>query len=296
MRRLWVLFVGLVACHGDRGPAAPHGVSSPLVAGGVVEKVARGFQFTEGPLWFGGRLLFADIPADAILQLSPTGTVTRFRSPSQKANGLAIDRQGRLLASESATHRLTRTRQDGTIEVVAAGFEGHGFNGPNDLIVRSDGTIYLTDPDGEANPDDRQPFQGVFRVDPKGNLSVFARDMTEPNGIALSPDETKLYVVDWGRKLVEQYWLRADGTPDGSSILATTAEWPDGMTVDDAGDVFVATQVGVQVFGRNGEHLDLVQLPEQPSNCSFGDADGRTLFITGRTSVYRVRVRERGRP
>jgi gluconolactonase len=261
-----------------------------------VEKVQGGFEFTEGPLWFGGRLLFADIPADVIFQLVPPGTATRYRFPSHNANGLAVDPQGRLVASENGTHRLTRSFADGQVETIAAKYEGKSFNGPNDVIVRRDGAIYFTDPDGEADANDRQPFQGVFRLDPGGSLALVARDMKEPNGIALSPDETTLYVVDWGLNRVDRLALNADGTAGAPTPLVTTAVWPDGMAVDDAGDLYVATKAGVQVFRPEGTSRGTIEVPEQPSNCAFGGADRRTLYITARTSVYRVSLDVPGPP
>jgi gluconolactonase len=247
-------------------------------------------------LWIGGRLLFADIPSNIILQLDPTGNVKAFRSPSNNANGLAVDAQGRLIVCENGSHRLTRTLTDGSTVTIASNLDGRRFNGPNDVIVRSDGTIYFTDPDGEADPADRQPFQGVFRVDSGGSLSVLSREMREPNGIAFSPDEKTLYVVDWGTSQILMMGINADGTAGAAAEFTKTGERPDGMTVDHDGNVYVATGVGVQVFGPDGVLRGVIALPEQPSNCAFGGADGRTLYITARTSLYSVRVGVAGPP
>jgi gluconolactonase len=273
----------------------------PLTGRGDVEKVRGGFTFTEGPVWIAskGLLLFSDIPADTIHQLQPPATVTVFRMPSGRSNGLGLDPRGRLIASEGDNRRVSRTLADGSVETVADRWQGKRLNSPNDNITRSDGTIYFTDPPygvptGQARELD---FQGVFRVDPAGTLHLESRDMNRPNGVALSPDEKTLYVDDTADGLVRKFPVRPDGSLGPPTIFVpATGGGGDGMAMDDAGNLYVTTNAGVTVYKPNGMPWGTIPLPEVPTNCTFGGPDRKTLYITVPTSLYRLALRIPGLP
>ncbi len=279
-----------------------------------LERIATGFWFTEGPLWLGDRLIFSDIPNSRIVQLRelPEGPEVRtIRSPSQLANGLTVDREGRLLACEGAARRLTRTEPDGRITVLADRFNGRRINSPNDVIVSSNGTIYFSDPfwaNGFGNPfgpnvqpSDRElQFDGVFRLAPNGTLDVVADDFERPNGLALSPDEKTLYVDDTRRFHIRAFDVRSDGTlANGrvhAEIRAAEAGVPDGMKVDREGNIYCTGPGGVWIVAPSGEILGRILPPEVPANVAWGGSDWSTLYLTARTSVYKIQVNIPGIP
>jgi gluconolactonase len=262
------------------------------------------FAFTEGPLWLPaeGALLFTDIPNARIWRLGPSGSFTLFRAPSGAANGLALDVSGALLAAEHGNRRVSRTLADGGLATLVDRWDGGRLNSPNDLIVRSDGTLYFTDPPYGVSQALRElSFQGVFRVDPSGTLSLIAADMNRPNGIALSPDEKVLYVSDTATSLVRQYTVNPDGTPVSPVTFTSTTVGGgggggDGVAIDDLGNVYVTTAGGVKVFRPDGGFRGRIVLPQEPANVSFGDADRRSLYATSRTGLYRVRLQVPGLP
>lgn len=276
----------------------------PLQGIGAVQQVRAGFMFVEGPQWrtSEGDLLFSDIPANTIHRLQGAMGVTVFRMPSDNSNGLAMDAMGRLHAAEHGSRSLTRTRADGSRETLASGFVEGGamrrLNSPNDVIVRSDGTVYFTDPPYGINPATQQEltFNGVFRRTSAGALSAEWRGAraTRPNGIALSPDERVLYFTDTNDGRVHAMDVAADGALSNDRTLAMTSGNPDGMAVDRDGNLFVTTNSGVQVFAPSGRLWGTIMVPMQPANCAFGESDGRTLFITARNALYRVRLARPG--
>jgi gluconolactonase len=273
----------------------------PLTGRGPVEKVGGGFTFTEGPVWIRskGMLLFTDVAADTINQFQPPATITVFRGPTGRSNGLGLDPQGRLIASEGDNRRVTRTLADGTVVTVADRWQGKRLNSPNDNITRSDGTTYFTDPPYGLPPGQAREldFQGVFRVDPAGTLHLESRDFNRPNGVALSPDEKTLYVDDTADNLVRKFPVRPDGSLGPATIfVAATGGGGDGIAIDDAGNVYVATDGGVKVYRPSGAPWGTIAVPEVPSNCTFGGADRKTLYITAKTSLYRVVLRSPGLP
>ncbi len=269
--------------------------ASPGLDVGPVRKVAGGFQFTEGPMWHpDGYLVFSDIPADTIYRLVE-GEAEVHRRPSGNSNGLAFDLEGRLLACEHGNRRVSRTLEEGRVVDVATHYEGRRLNSPNDLIVRSDGSIYFTDPPYGVEEADRElEFQGVYRVSPEGDLQLLVDDFEKPNGLAFSPDEAVLYVADTELDQVRAFEVAGDGSPANGREFIRFEEparlRPDGMKVDTEGTLYVAGFEGVEVFGPDAEHRGTVRLPERPANLAFGDEDGRTLYVTARTSLYAVRV------
>jgi gluconolactonase len=280
----------------------------------VVERVAGGFAFVEGPVWArDGALLFSDIPANAIVRLTPGGPPAIFRQPSGYtgaetrapgshigSNGLALDRQGRLLICEHGDRRVTRLEPDGRVTIVADRYDGKRLNSPNDVTVRSDGSIYFTDPPyglprQAQDPAKELPFSGIYRV-ADGTVQLLAQDLAFPNGIGFSPDERVLYVAnsDPSRRLWMRYDVRADGTLGAGSVFydasgETARGIPDGLTIDAAGNVFGTGPGGVLIISPAGKLLGRIELPEPPANAGWGE-DGMTLYMTARTSVYRVRV------
>lgn len=264
----------------------------------AVQKVAGGFNFTEGPVWMAatGKLLFTDIPNSRIHELTPPSTtVTVFREPSGQANGLGVDTQGLLIACEHAGRRVSRTAAGGQVSPLATTYTGKQLNSPNDVIVRSDGTIYFTDPPYGGNPN-VLGFQGVFRIDPSQTLHLVSSDMFRPNGIALSPDEKTLYVTDSEQHYVRSHPVKNDGSTDPPKKLMDTSNGPDGMAVDDQGYLYITTSAGVEVYTPSGTLHDTLKVPEQPANCTFGGSDRKTLYITARKSLYSVVLNVPGKP
>lgn len=270
------------------------------ILAGEPERIATGFQFTEGPVWHpDGYLLFSDIPANRIVKWTADGNVETFRAPSGHSNGLTYDRQGRFIACEHGNRRVSRTEPDGAITVLAERYQGKRLNSPNDVVVKSDGSIYFTDPPYGVSAEQRElNFQGVYRIAPDGTLMLLVDDFDRPNGLAFSPDEKTLYIDDSARRHVRAFDVQADGTLANGRVLvdmAIDAEGvPDGMKVDVAGVLYVTGAGGTWVVSPKGEHLGTIVTPELPANCAFGDSDRKTLYITARTSVYRVRLKTEG--
>lgn len=272
----------------------------------VIERVACGFRFTEGPVWRGDHLLFSDIPSDRIVrwELRPEGpVVTTFRTPSGNSNGLTLDRQGRLIACEHRTRRVTRTEPDGTITVLASHYQGKRLNSPNDVVVRSDGLIFFTDPP-YGLPNQREgkelPFQGVYCLRPDGTLVLLVDDFERPNGLAFSPDERVLYIDDSFRRHIRAFDVQPDGTLTNGRLFADMTSpdtgSPDGMKVDREGHLYCTGPGGIWVYTPEGHLLGRILPPEQPANLAWGDSDWRTLYITARTGLYRLRVNIPGIP
>ncbi len=261
---------------------------------GPPEQAGTGFIFTEGPVWLGKEgLIFSDIPADTICKPDKTA----FRKPSGQSNGLTLDGEGRLVVCETATRRVTRTEKDGAITVIADQFDGRRFNSPNDAVVRSDGTIFFTDPPYGLpkrlkDPAAELDFGGVFAVKPGAAPRVLGRDFETPNGLAFSPDEKTLYVSDTERKHIRAFDAAADGTLSNCREFYTLPV-PDGLKVDRAGNVWCSAEDGVHVIAPDGKRIGLVAVP-LASNCAFGGDDGKTLYVTARTSVFQVRLTKPG--
>jgi gluconolactonase len=292
----------------DAGPqndGAPFVYPNPLEGTSKTATLVKdGFQFTEGPVWIQGHLLFSDVSQNTIFELGADGTTTTaFRTNTGGANGNAVDSQGRLVTCEGGNRRIVRSSGMKGAAVNTIGptsFMGRPFNAPNDVIVRADGNIYFTDPDYGADPDAgaRQPKQAVFRLAPNGgnlNLSRVKEYDTNPNGVGLSPDGKKLYVVDTTANVVNVWDLAADGTPSNERKFGNV-NGGDGMAVDDAGNVYATSADGVVVFDKNGGALGTITVAEVPSNCTFGGADRKTLYITAHTGLYSIKLNVPGLP
>jgi gluconolactonase len=268
----------------------------------MVDRVASGFIFTEGPVWRGEDLLFSDIPGNRTVRFRPAAggaEITTFRYPTGNTNGMTLDHEGRVLACEHSGRRVSRVGPDGAAETVVDNFEGKRLNSPNDVVVRSDGSIYFTDPPyglPSLSVGKDLPFNGVFRADPRGTLHLVADDFERPNGLAFSPDERILYVDDSARFHIRAFEVAADGSLSGGRVWAELRAGPgetgvpDGMKVDREGNVYCTGPGGVWVFGPDGRKLGRIVLPEVPANLAFGDADWQTLYLTAQTSLYRMRV------
>jgi gluconolactonase len=267
-----------------------------------VEKLAGEMKFIEGPVWLGrtdGFLVFSDIPANELKKWNSGGGLGTFRQPSNNTNGNTTDRDGRLVSAEHSGRRISRTLDDGSVKTVVDRFEGKKFNSPNDVVVKSDGSIWFTDPPYGVPKGESKEQEGnfVFRHDPKsGRTSIVARDPEMPNGLAFSPDETKLYVADSGK--AHQIWAY-DVTAEGALIhgrvfCVIDKGGPDGIRVDQDGRVWSSAGDGVHVISVSGKLLGKIPCPETPANLCFGGKDGRTLFITARTSLYSIPVKVTG--
>jgi gluconolactonase len=279
-------------------------------ADAIIEKVAGGFGFAEGPVWRDGALFFSDIPGNTIHRLQGA-QVSVHRTPIYErtdykpgfhigSNGLTFDRQGRLIVAEHGNRRVTRLEADGRLTVLADRYEGRRLNSPNDVVVKSDGAIYFTDPPYGLPGQDKDPgkelaFSGVYRLT-GATLQLLTSELTRPNGLAFSPDEKVLYVAnsDPGRRIWMRYDVKADGTLGPGTVfydLASAPERgiPDGLKVDAAGNLFGTGPAGVWIISPQGRLLGRLEPPEVPANAAWGE-DGRTLFMTARTSVYRIRL------
>jgi len=265
-----------------------------------LERLATDFQFTEGPVWnaSGEFLLFSDIRANRIYKWSPTKGITIFREPSGNSNGLTYDKEGRLIICEHSNRRLTRIDKDETYTVLIERFRNKHLNSPNDVVVKSNGMIYFTDPPYGINPEEQElSFQGVYFINPKSKkVTLLKDDFDRPNGISFSPDETVLYIADSSIKQrhIRAFDVASDGTIRNNRVFAEIRSElpgnPDGMKVDIEGNLYVAAAGGLWIFSKDGEYLGTIRTPEQPANCAWGDEDWKSLFITARTSIYRIKL------
>lgn len=266
--------------------------------------------FTEGPVWFADHecLLWSDIPANRIMRLTADESVSVFRSDSNHTNGNTRDRQGRLVSCEHSERRVTRTEIDGTITVLADSFEGKPLNSPNDVVVRSDGSLWFTDPDYGIRlhiPDGAKQQAGdyVFRIDPaSGAVTAVARDFDKPNGLAFSPDERVLYVADSAvtdgperNSHIRRFDVRNDGTLNGGEVFATTLGVPDGMRVDVEGNVWASAGAKIDVYAPGGALLgQIVDFPAAVTNLTFGGRDRDRIFVTAGGSLFAIGVAVEG--
>ena len=309
---------------------ADPGLDAIVPAGAKIEKLADDCKWTEGPIWIhSGFLLFADIPHNRILKWTPAGSLTVFMQPSgytgaeaftgpeSGSNGMTLDRRGRLTVAGHAARnvfRLESLAKDAKMTLLAERYQGRRFSSPNDVVYRSDGSLYFTDPpyglqtQQDNDPAKELPFNGVFRIpgaashrpgapSDDSNLELVIKDLTRPNGIAFSPDQKYLYIAvsDPARKI----WMRYDVKPDGGvangkvfydATSDTQDGLPDGMKVDQKGNIYSAGPGGVWIISPEGKRLGTIKPGEKVANCNWGD-DGKTLYITASTSLYRIRLK-----
>ena len=277
-----------------------------------VERLWTGARWSEGPVWSaaGRYLLWSDIPNNRILRWDDTdGHVSVFRQPSNNSNGQTVDRQGRLITCEHLTRRVTRTEWDGTITVIADTFEGKRLNSPNDVVVKSDGSIWFTDPSYgilmDYEGDRAEPEQDgchVYRVSPDGDIARVADDYLKPNGLAFSPDESALFIADTGvthteggPKHIRRHHVNADGTLSGGEVFAECSDGLfDGFRFDRAGRIWTSAGDGVHCLNADGVLIGKVIIPEMVGNVCFGGAKLNRLFICGTTSLYSVYLNVNG--
>ena len=276
---------------------------SAVLDSSEAERLATGFVFTEGPLWHpDGFYYFVDVRKSMFYRLTPGGKPEVLRENTGEGNGTTFDLEGRLIMCEGGNRRITRTGADGKIEVLCDRFEGKRLNRPNDVVCRSDGSIYFTDPGLRVPLAERElPYAAIYRIDRSGAVSMLA-DFEYPNGLAFSPDERTLYVANtrWAQ-YIHALEIGADGAMVRRRIFADmssdeTDGVPDGMKVDVQGRVYCTGPGGTWVFAPDGTRLGIIRTPEVPANLAFGGPDLRTLFFTARTSVYSLRVKVPGQP
>jgi gluconolactonase len=292
-----------------------------------IEKLADGFDFTEGPLYMpDGYLLFSDVPRNIIYKWLPDGTVSEFRKPSGfngtdapagafiGSNGLTRDKAGRLIICQHGNGRVIRLEANGTETVLADKYQGKRLNSPNDAVYKSDGALYFTDPPYGFPKQDDDPkkelkFNGIYRL-AGGKLQLLVKDLTRPNGLAFSPDEKYLYVAnsDPGRKVWMRYEVKSDGTLAGGTVFydvtrETADGLPDGLKVDTQGNLYCTGPGGVWIFSPQGKYLGKIQPPETPANCGWGKypqkgssaalapkEEAKTLYMTARKGLYRIQL------
>ena len=284
-----------------------------IAEGAEVERLGTGFTFTEGPLWHpDGYLLFSDMPGDARRRWDEESGVTEVANPSNKGNGMTWDLDGRLLVCEHVTSSLVRMNPDGTgsgREALATHYDGRELNSPNDVIVKSDGSIYFTDPTYGRMPgfglerEQELDFQGVYRLPAGGGeLELVVDDFAQPNGLCFTADESLLYINDTDRAHIRVFEVGSDGSLSGGDVLADgigtgeleSGELVDGMKLDEPGNIWVTGPKGVWVFSPEGEHLGVLEVPENVGNLNWGGPDWNWLFIPASTSMYRVQTKVSG--
>jgi gluconolactonase len=269
--------------------------------GAKLEKVATGFGFTEGPMWdAAGFLYVSDETINKIFRVYPNGKKEEVIALGDP-DGNTFDRQHRLIDCASVLRAIIAVTPDGKYKILADHYDGKKLNSPNDVIVGPDGALYFTDPTLDLVAGEKQeiPFQGVYRLDDKGSVRLLTKDLTQPNGLAFSPDGKSFYIDDSDKRNIRVYDVAPDGTLTNGRIFgeepgAKHEGVPDGIKVDKSGNLFVTGPKGIWIWDAKGNHLGTIAMPEQPANLTWGDKDYRTLYITATTSVYRLEMKTQG--
>ena len=282
-----VLLIVVPTVHAQQGR-----IATIITADATLNKLGGGMKFTEGPVWIPEKqaLIFSDIPNSMLMRWSARDGLKPFRKSAQ-ANGNMLDLQGRLMSCQHAGRNLIRTESDGTLTVLADKFDGKKFNSPNDLAIKSDGSIWFTDPSyGLRGKPGEIPGKWVFRLDGTSNkVTVVYKGFDMPNGIAFSPDEKRLYIADTGKHGI----IRAFDVSGETIVTKPAFEIPircDGMCIDTRGNIYTTSKGGIHIFDKAGKKLGLIAIPEHPANVCFGGKDFDTLFITARTSLYSIKT------
>lgn len=284
------------------GPLAADDVAALVAPGAAMKKVVGDCKFTEGPAYSPqGFLLFSDIPNERIVRVSADGAVNDFLKPSGRANGLVFDAAGNLYACQGGARRVVKINTvDGKIEPLADLYDGKPFNAPNDLALDSTGGLYFTDPQYGQTPADAQSVMGVYYVNPLGEVTRVIDSLQRPNGILVSSDGRRLIVAEPNKREIWQYDITGPGKLANGKILFTGDEkldggGPDGMALDSQGRIY-ATYSSVVVLNSDGSLVGRISVPEKPANCTFGGPDGKTLYVTARTSLYALAMTVAGAP
>jgi len=268
---------------------------SPVPVGAEPELIATGFQFVEGPVWYDDLgLLFSDLHGNIIYQWTETDSISEFLNPSDNSNGLTFDTSGNLVMAQTGLRRIARLKKDGTQTSLADSYDEKKFNSPNDLTVKSDGSIFFTDPPFNIPDGEKQEltFSGIYRISPDGSLYLLDSTLTLPNGICFSKDESKLFVNDSKIRIIYIWDVVDDSTITNKREFGSIVPmgYADGMKIDTDGNLFCAGPGGIWIFSPEGDLLDKIPIPITPTNCNWGEKDRKTLYITAFHSVYRIRL------
>lgn len=305
MNRTIVTLLAVLTCMA--GSVSAENDPSLVASGAKVQKLAGGMKFTEGPVWIPEekKLVFSDIPASKLMQWSEAGGLSVYRE-SERANGNILDLQGRIVSCQHKPRNVIRLEPDGSTTILADRFEGKRFNSPNDVAIRSDGTLWFTDPPWGLSGPHEIPGHWVYKLDPEsGQIEVVLKDLAMPNGIVFSPDESRIYVSDTGghqrhpdpalHKLpasIRCYEIGKDAALGRKLFQIDSGS--DGMAVDMQGNLYTTHAGKVHIYDADGHELQQIDVPEGPANVCFGGDDFKTLFITARTSLYSVRMKVAG--
>jgi len=265
----------------------------------ALDKIATGFGFTEGPVWDPrGFLYVSDEEKNVLSRVYPDGRVEAVLHIGDP-DGSTLDAKGRLVTTASVLRAIIRVKKDGQYKVLADRYEGKKFNSPNDIVLGPDGALYFTDPTLDLPKGEKQeiPFQGVYRLDNRGKVRLLTKDLTQPNGLAFSPDGKRLYIDDTSKHDIRVYDVTPSGELQNGRVFGKEegrGGVPDGMRVDTSGNIYVTGPGGIWVWDSDGNHLGTILMPESTANFNWGDPGYQTLYITARTSVYRLKTKAHG--
>jgi gluconolactonase len=268
---------------------------------GEVQRLHTGLQFTEGPAWDGENLYFSDIPANRIYKVDAQGDLTTFLEPSNHTNGLMMNAAGNIVACEMDGRIVEIDVKTKAVKALAEGYEGKRFNAPNDLVIDKDGGIYFTDPHFRAPMPLPQGVRGFYYLSTDGKVTRLGQSDAAPNGIILSTDEKTLYVIPSMQAEMLAFEVQEPGKLGPQRVFCTLKQpegrsggGGDGLTIDTQGNLYITSALGIQVFNPEGKLLGVLEIPEQPANCTFGGKDHKTLYVTARTSLYAVPMEAAG--